>query len=276
MKKKIWLLTVKIVAILIWAFMFFIPDIYERIENVELVGYREIEEESTATYKSLELEFSKSVLYGHVLINFYDENDKVVYGEIILFKDSTSKYAEIEVDNENIIGSIRYEIKEAYATTSTELKVDKISMMLAATMFVVVIAVIRIDYEEKVVDGKTVAVYSGLINHRVKIDGANIFSEKWFTLFKGREVLLEVNEKTDINVMFSLMNKIDFEVVDKPMEETVKESKEPQEEKVEEKKAAKKKTNTASKNGKKKVVSGATTKAKLTVKTTSKNQKAKK
>ena len=215
MKKQIWLWTVKIAAAFLWVIALFIPDIYEKFENVELVGYREIKEESTATYKSLELEFSQSVLYGHVIINFYDENDKVVYGEIILFKDSTSKYAEIEVDNENIIGSIRYEIKEAYATTSTELKVNKISMMLVVIMFVVMIAVIRIDYEEKVVDGKTVGVYSGLIKHRVKIDGEKVFEGKWFTLFKGKEVLLNASENKDVKVMFSAMNKIDFEVIDK-------------------------------------------------------------
>ena len=277
MKKKIWLWTVKIAAAFLWVISLFIPDIYLMIHGEETFVIKEIEtEQSSDTVKIFAVEFSEDVIYGHIDVILYDENNKRVYANTGYFSDEYSRFIEIKFESKKLSQAVRFETEFPYAKSVNERKVDIISSIVATVMFVLVLVAIRIDYEEKVVDGKTVAVYSGLINHRVKIDGANIFSEKWFTLFKGREVLLEVNEKTDINVMFSLMNKIDFEVVDKPMEEKIEESKEPQEEKVEEKKTAKKKTNTASKNGKKKVVSGATTKAKLTVKTTSKNQKAKK
>lgn len=271
MKKQIWLWTVKIAAILLWAFMFFIPDIYEKIENVQLVGHKEIETESTSTFKSIEVEFSENVIYGHVFVSFYDENGKAVYGEVILFKDSNSKFGKVEVENKELERAVSYKIKDFYVKTPTELKIDKLSIILAVVMFFGVLAVIRIDYEEKVIDGKTVGVYSGLIKHRVKIDGEKVFEGKWFTLFKGKEVLLNASESKDVNVLFSAMNKIDFEVIDKPAKEEIKEEVK-EEPKTEEKKTQKKKTTSASKAGAKKVVSGASKKAKFQVKSTSKKQ----
>ena len=142
-------------------------------------------------------------------------------------------------------------------------------------MLGLVLAVIRIDYEEKVIDGKTVGVYSGLIKHRVKIDSEKVFEGKWFTLFKGKEVLLNASESKDVNVLFSAMNKIDFEVIDKPAKEEIKEEVK-EEPKTEENKTQKKKTTSTPKAGAKKVVSGASKKAKFQVKSTSKKQSNKK
>lgn len=272
MKNKILLWVVKITAILLWMLTLFIPDIFEKIENVHVVGYKEIkQEESTPTFKTLEVEFSKKVLYGHIFIECYDENGKVLYGPVILFKDGDSQFAEVEIEYEKLYDCVGYRIKEAHMKTQKELMVDKISILLAVSMFFVVIAIIRIDYEEKVVAGKTVKVYSGLLNHRVKIEDEKVFAEKWFTIFRGKEVLLEVNKETDINIVFSAMNKISFEEIEKPVKEEVKEVEVVQEEKPqEEKKTPKKKT--TSKAWANKVVLGASTKAKLTVKKTTKTK----
>ncbi len=275
MKKQIWLWTVKIAAIFLWAFMFFIPDIYEKIEDVQLVSHKEIEAESTSTFKLIEVEFSKDALYGHICFEFYTEDNEVEHAPVIFVEANHSRFAECEIEYENLSDCVRYEIKGVYIKTVNERIVDIISFMLAVVMFFGVLAVIRIDYEEKVIDGKTVGVYSGLIKHRVKIDGEKVFEGKWFTLFKGKEVLLNASENKDVNVLFSAMNKIDFEVIDKPAKEEIKEEVK-EEPKTEEKKTQKKKTTSAQKAGAKKVVSGASKKAKFQVKSTSKKQSNKK
>ncbi len=274
MKKKILLWTVKIAAICLWVLTLFIPDIFEKIEDVKVVNYKEVKlEESTATFKTIEVEFSEDALWGHIYFQFFNAEDELLYGPVVLFESNYTKFAECEIEYERLDECVRYEIKSAHVKTVNERKVDIISMMLSVLMFVVMIAVIRIDYKEEVIDGKIVSVYSGLIYHRARIADEKVFEEKWFTVLKGREVLLKLNETTDIKVEFGLMNKIEIETIEKPKIEKAEEKKD---EVVEENKPVKKKTTTQPKNGKKKVVSGATTKAKLTVKTTSKNSKNKK
>ena len=56
MKKKILLWVVKIAAILVWVTTLFIPDVFEKIEDVHVVNYKEIKlEESSPTYKNIEV-----------------------------------------------------------------------------------------------------------------------------------------------------------------------------------------------------------------------------
>ena len=47
MKKQIWLWTVKIAAILLWAVMLFIPEMYASVEDINVVSLREVKTEKT-------------------------------------------------------------------------------------------------------------------------------------------------------------------------------------------------------------------------------------
>ena len=271
MKKKILLWVVKIAAILVWVTTLFIPDVFEKIEDVHVVNYKEIKlEESSPTYKNIEVEFSENVLYGHIVVCFYDSDGELIHDHVILLEEGNLNFAEFEIECEKMAQSVRYEIEDVHVKTVNENKVDKISMVAFVIMFAVMIAIIRIDYKEQTIDNKTVEVYSGLIKHRVSVAGEKVFEEKWFT-FKGKEVLLNLSETTDINVMFSPMNKIEVETISKPKIEIIKEEKK-EEPEIQEKKAPKKKTTAVSTTGAKKVVSGASKKAKFQVKSTSKKQ----
>lgn len=276
MKKQIWLWTVKIAAAFLWVIALFIPDIYLMIHGEETFVIKEIEtEQSSDTVKVFAVEFSEDVIYGHIDVILYDENNKRVYANTGYFSDEYSRFIEIKFESKKLSQAVRFETEFPYAKSVNERKVDIISSIVATVMFILVLVALRIDYEEKVIDGKTVGVYSGLIKHRVKIDGEKVFEEKWFTLFKGKEVILNASENKDVKVMFSAMNKIDFEVIDKPANEEIKEEVK-EEPKTEEKKTQKKKTTSAPKTGAKKVVSGASKKAKFQVKSTSKKENNKK
>ncbi|MBQ4542512.1 MAG: hypothetical protein IJA23_06700 [Clostridia bacterium] len=276
MKKQIWLWTVKIAAILLWAVMLFIPEMYASVEDINVVSLREVKtEKTTGSLKFFEIEFTDKVVKGEIMLSFLNEDGDVIFEKREKFSKNDSNVATIKIKSGHYAETAEYKIRNARVKSPVVNILSILNLFTSTLMLGLVLAVIRIDYEEKVIDGKTVGVYSGLIKHRVKIDGEKVFEGKWFTLFKGREVLLNASESKDVNVLFSAMNKIDFEVIDKPAKEEIKEEVK-EEPKTEEKKPQKKKTTSAPKAGAKKVVSGASKKAKFQVKSTSKKQSNKK
>lgn len=212
MKKQIWLLVVKISAVILWVFTLFIPDIYLNIHGEETYVVKEVETQDS-TKKAFEIEFSEDVIYGHIDFIFYDENDERVYAMSNFFDKKYSKNVRAEFEDEDLAKSVRFKTEFPYAKTVNERNVDIISAVLASVMLVVVILVLRIDLEEKVVDGKTVKVYSGILKHQVKVDGEIVFKKNWFALFKERESVFAVSETQDIKVAFGAMNKISVETI---------------------------------------------------------------
>lgn len=220
MKKHIWLWVVKISAILLWAITLFIPDIYESIEDVKIINSKEIkQEQSTNDFKTVEIELSKKVLYGHIYIAFYDENDKMFYAPVILFENNNSNFVKLEIQSDGIDKTVRFEIKEVYVKTKNELFIDKISSLISTMMLIVVLAVIRIDYDEQLIEDKKIEIYSGLFKHSVKIDGKKVFYKKWFALIKSNESVINISETKDVKVVFGAMNKIDIEIIEKSQNE---------------------------------------------------------
>ena len=213
MKKRVWLWVVKISAVLIWVLTLFIPDVYIMIHGEETFVVKEIETYDN-TKKAFEIEFSEVIVNGHVDFIFYDENDERVYAMTAWFGEK-SKFGEAEFEDEDLSKAVRFETEFPYAKTVGERKVDVITAWVSAFMLVVVILVLRIDFEEYEVDEKKVEVYSGLLKHKVKVDGEKVFKKNWFTLFKGREIVLNVSEEKDAKVKFTSMNKIDVEITDK-------------------------------------------------------------
>ena len=212
MKKRIWLWVVKISAILLWVITLFIPDIYLSIHGEETYVVKEIETQD-GTKKTFEVEFSEDVIYGHIDFIFYDENDERVYAMTAWFSERYSKNVRADFEDEKLLKSVRFETEFPFAKTVKERNVDIISAVLASVMLVVVILVLRIDYEENVIDGKTVKVYSGIFKHQVKVDGEIVFKKNWFALFKERESVFAVSETKEIKVAFGVMNKISVETI---------------------------------------------------------------
>ena len=213
MKKRIWLWVVKISAILLWVITLFIPDIYLSIHGEESFTIKEIATEDDGTTKIFEVEYSEEVISGHIDIILYDENDKIVYAKSVSFDNKYSKIVQLKLKNEKLTESVRFETEFPFAKTVKERKIDIISAVLASVMLVIVILVLRVDYEENVIDGKMVKVYSGIFKHQVKVDGEIVFKKNWFALFKERESVFAVSETKEIKVAFGAMNKISVETI---------------------------------------------------------------
>lgn len=276
MKKSVKLWIIKIAVIVLWVIVLFIPEIFASFQDIKVESINQIVTENTTdSVKYFNVKFSDNVFKGEIVISLIDEHGDVMVQKREKFSGNESNIVRLKIKSGYYSEMASYEVSYAWVKTKSVAILSILNLFFSCAILVCVVAVIRIDHKEQVVGKNRVEVYSGIFKHNIKIDGKKVFEDKWFPLFKDRNILLNASETLDLQIAFGSMNKITIESIDKQMEETQKDAEQEEPEKAENK-SSKKKTTSVLNAGSKKVVSGASKKAKFTVKSKAKNKTIKK
>ena len=213
MKKKTLILGIKIFAIVLWIIALFVPNIYEEFENVEVVDYYQTNlEETTKTTMYFDVEFSKDVYKGHIALGFSETEDGEYDLEIAVpFTNHEGNIVRIEISSEEFeeFDEIYYTYVGSIITTTTVNMLNKIMYPVAIALAVLLIFILRIQYKEYVVEGKTVQIYAGIANHMVYVDNIQAYSEKYLFTNKKRMLTIPLSDKVEMDITFRANNKIE-------------------------------------------------------------------
>lgn len=213
MKKKTLILAMKIVAVVLWAVTLFFPQIYANVEKVEVVDYNQTRlEETTATKLFFDVEFSKDVVKGKVQMSFADAQDGVVDLVVeVPFSGNDDNVVSIEISSDSLaeFEEVYYVVSNATVTTTTVNLLDKVMYPVAIVLAILLIFILRIQYKEYVVEGKTVQVYAGILNHIVYVDNIQAYGERYLFTNKKRMLTVPLSDKVEMDITFRANNKIE-------------------------------------------------------------------
>lgn len=216
MKTKNKILIVKICALLIWAFAIIFPSIFKNMQTINYVDINLNEEMSEGDYFQFNVEFSDYVAEGDVTIEFYDADKNSVYLVTLPFESRNSKVAVISIDKESVpVEAERYDFIEANVQTPMAKTVNNIMYPLSIAMVVVVVFALRIRYREDYFGDDVVEIYSGVLNHTVKVNNGVVFRDKYLITMKMTTLTVDVNDTTAMNVTFRANNRIEVFVINK-------------------------------------------------------------
>lgn len=213
MKKKHLLLVLKILAIVMWIFVLFLPEMCAGIQDVKHLSIEMASiQQSEPEYKEFNVEFSEKVVEGSMIVQFFDDNDSLIIEQVIEIRDNDSNIVKFKMPNNNFHIITNYKVKSSHVKTPLVKNMKIVCSISSVLLLVLVILVIRIDYEEYKIESKKVKIYSGIIRHYVKID-ENIWKKNCLILTKQRSQEFEMGNKK-LNVVFAKTNQIEIELLD--------------------------------------------------------------
>lgn len=171
MAKEKKLKVIKILSIVVWIILLLIPTIVNVFNPVECVSDEYVYSEETDTF-DFTLVFDKEVVGGEVVIKFYDENGTLLEEEDIDFETKATKSITVSVDYDDVPNAV-----DAYSVDGTTVilkvvdDVGSVTYIIALVYLIWLIYILSVNIASCEKNGKTIEVYAGFKNYKIKVDG---------------------------------------------------------------------------------------------------------
>lgn len=217
MKKKYLMLGLKILAIILWIVVLFLPDMCAGIQNVKSLSITQtgIGKIENGVYRKFEVEFTKKVVKGTIIVQFVDANDELVIEQVVEISNNDSYIAKFNMPDSKFDKITSYRVKSSHMQTPLVYVLKKVCAVASVVLLVFVLMIIRMDYEEYQIDNQKFVVYSGIVRHFVKLNNEIIMNKNHIILTKKDVFEYEIAKDKTLQITFFATNNVGIELIDK-------------------------------------------------------------
>lgn len=221
MKKKYIINALKIIIVILWLAVLFTPTIFVNTQDVKSLDFAwSLSSDESEGYDYFDVEFSHEVIEGEITVGYYNLDFELDHTVTVSFEQEASKVVTIAVPLEGIPeDAIIPDFESASVLTKQADLINKIMYPIAIVIAVALFFVLRLNVKEFESEDRKVEIYSGLVNHHVKVDGIKVYAERY--LFTRQKTTLEVplSERLSMKVVFRANNKIETYPISKQVED---------------------------------------------------------
>lgn len=210
MTKEKKLKLIKILSVVFWIVLLIFPTIYANIYTVTLLDDNWVYDSENEVYE-FTFECDKEVVSGEMVIEFYDENQKLLKTVAVPFEDNKGKNVVVTVDYDNVPDDVAlYKTGESTVKSKSVKNVETVLYPIAIVYVVWAVYISCINVASCGFNDKKVEVYTGIKKHTLKIDGEVADSADKFLPLKpitlvayigeGKKIIAEIKPNKRITI----------------------------------------------------------------------------